>query len=245
MKNEEYIYGINPVLSYLRNNKSGKKIWIFLQKKYNRKIQTIINISKKMHIPIILLSKNNSRFQKINHQGIILLKNEQILFNNSIENLLNDITKNTLLLVLERIQDPQNLGACLRSAAAANVQAVIISKFQSSPITQTVRKVSCGSEKFLNIYIVKNLSSVLKKLKKSGVWIIGLTPHASKIIYQINFKIPIAIIAGNEGTGLRNITMKYSDYLTKIPILNSTIESLNVSVSIGITLFEIIRQRMY
>ena len=154
-----------------------------------------------------------------------------------------DKTKNPpFLLILDNVQDPHNLGACLRSADAAGVHAVVIPKDRSVGVTETVRLVACGAAESVPIAQVTNLARVLTQLKKSGLWIVGTTDTAEKTLYEVDLTGPIAMIMGSEGKGLRRLTSEHCDFLVRIPMVGS-VESLNVSVATGVCLFEALRQR--
>ena len=147
-----------------------------------------------------------------------------------------------LLLVLDGVQDPHNLGACLRSAAAAGATAVIIPKDKAVQINATVRKTSAGAADILPIFSVINLSRSLRELQKLGVWIYGLAGEATASLYAIDLKGNVALVLGSEGDGLRRLTRDNCDQLVKIP-MPGNFESLNVSVATGVALFEAVRQR--
>ena len=147
-----------------------------------------------------------------------------------------------LILVLDGVQDPHNLGACIRTAAAAGVLAVVVPKDRAVGLTPTVLRASAGMAAKLPLVRVTNLARALEGLKKAGVWIGGAAGEATTSIYQADLKGPLAIVMGSEGDGLRELTRKTCDYLWKIPIA-SGVESLNVSVATGVFLFEAARQR--
>ncbi|MCE7954027.1 MAG: 23S rRNA (guanosine(2251)-2'-O)-methyltransferase RlmB, partial [Chlorobi bacterium CHB7] len=147
-----------------------------------------------------------------------------------------------LILILDEIQDPHNVGAILRSAECSGVNGVILTKHNSATITSTVVKVSAGATEHLNICQVNNLSQTIDELKKNGFWIVGSSFENSKNYNEVDYKIPIALIVGNEEKGIRKLTASKCDFLIKIP-MSGKIQSLNVSVATGILLFEILRQR--
>ena len=150
-----------------------------------------------------------------------------------------------LVLVLDGVQDPHNLGACLRSAAAAGATAVIIPKDKSASVNATVRKTSAGAADRIPVVAVTNLSRCLKDLQKQGVWIYGLAGEATASLYQLDLKGNIALVLGGEADGLRRLTRENCDQLVRIPMPGGTeVESLNVSVAAGVTLFEAVRQRV-
>ena len=152
------------------------------------------------------------------------------------------LEKLSLILILDSIQDPRNLGACLRSANAAGVDCVIINKNASAPINSLVHKTSAGALNQLKIFCVTNLARTIKMLKDENIWVIGLDGNAKQSIYQINLDAAIAIVVGAEGTGLRRLSKQSCDQLAMIP-MHGSVESLNVSVASSIALFETNRQR--
>ena len=160
----------------------------------------------------------------------------------SLITVIKKIPGNPLVLILDSIQDPRNLGACLRSANAAGIDCVVINKDGSSPINAVVHKTSAGAINTLKIFQVTNLTRTIKALQKNGLWVIGLDGGASTTIYDVNLSDATAIVMGAEGKGIRQLIKKTCDQLVSIPMTGS-IESLNVSVATGITLFESKRQR--
>ncbi|MBV2208904.1 MAG: 23S rRNA (guanosine(2251)-2'-O)-methyltransferase RlmB [Thermomonas sp.] len=147
-----------------------------------------------------------------------------------------------LLLVLDGVQDPHNLGACLRSAAAAGATAVIIPKDKAVQLNATVRKTSAGAADILPVFSVTNLSRTLRDLQKAGVWIYGLAGEAETSLYALDLTGNVALVMGSEGDGMRRLTRENCDQLVKIPMPGG-FESLNVSVATGVSLFEAVRQR--
>ena len=148
-----------------------------------------------------------------------------------------------LLLVLDGVQDPHNLDACLRSAAAAGVTAVVIPKDKSATVNATVRKTSAGAADRIPVVAVTNLSRCLKDLQKLGVWIYGLAGEMGPSLYAVDLTGNVALVLGGEADGLRRLTREHCDKLVRIP-MPGDIESLNVSVATGIALFEAVRQRL-
>jgi len=146
------------------------------------------------------------------------------------------------LLVLDGVQDPHNLGACLRSADAAGVQAVILPRDNSAPMTPVVRKVASGAAEAIPLFQVTNLARVLEQLKARGIWLVGAAGEAEQDLYAVDLRGPLALVLGAEGAGLRRLTRELCDHLVRIPMAG-TVESLNVSVAAGICLFEAVRQR--
>ncbi len=202
------------------------------------------------------LQKNNIRPEKAdrkkldnlskggNHQGVILEVELPAMRSESDLKAVIESTKQVpFWLVLDHIQDPQNLGACLRTADAAGVQGVIVTKDQAVGITPTVCKVASGAAETVPIYQVTNLSRTLSWLKEQGIWVAGAAGEAEKTIYAMDVNMPIALVMGAEEKGMRRLTREQCDFLVKIPMQGS-VESLNVSVAAGVLIYEIFRQRI-
>lgn len=149
-----------------------------------------------------------------------------------------------LLLILDSIQDTHNVGAILRSAECSGVDGVIITKHNSAPINETVVKTSAGASEHIKIAQISNLAQTIDELKQNGFWIVGSYLEGAKDYTSVDYKMPIALIVGNEEKGIRKLTADKCDYLVRIP-MKGKIQSLNVSVAAGILLFEIIRQRKF
>jgi 23S rRNA (guanosine2251-2'-O)-methyltransferase len=147
-----------------------------------------------------------------------------------------------LLLVLDGVQDPHNLGACLRSADAAGAHAVVLPRDNSAPLTPVVRKVASGAAETIPVFRVANLARSLEAMKAAGIWLVGASGEADRDLYEVDLKGPVALVLGAEGSGLRRLTRDSCDFLVRIPMAG-TVESLNVSVAAGICLFEAVRQR--
>ena len=155
---------------------------------------------------------------------------------------LDQLPGEALLLVLDGITDPHNLGACLRTAEAAGAHAVVIPKDRAATLDSVARKVAAGAAEFLPVASVTNLARTLDLLKERGVWIVGTDGEAEKSLYSVDFKRPVALVLGAEGSGMRRLTRDKCDFLVRIPMAGH-MQSLNVSVAAGIALFEVLRQR--
>jgi 23S rRNA (guanosine2251-2'-O)-methyltransferase len=146
------------------------------------------------------------------------------------------------LLILDCVQDPHNLGAILRTADGAGVDAVIAPKDKAASITETVRRISVGAADHVPFVQVTNLARTMEHLKKAGVWIVGTTDHTDKLLYDLDLKGPLALVLGAEEKGMRRLTEENCDFLAKLPMAGK-VECLNVSVSAGVCLYEAVRQR--
>jgi 23S rRNA (guanosine2251-2'-O)-methyltransferase len=147
-----------------------------------------------------------------------------------------------LVLVLDGVTDPHNLGACLRSADAAGVDALVLPKDKSAPVTPVVRKVACGAAETVPLHTASNLARVLRGLKARGVWLYGAAGEAGSSLYAQDLTGPAALVLGSEGAGLRRLTREHCDFLVHLPMAGA-VSSLNVSVATGVCLFEAVRQR--
>jgi 23S rRNA (guanosine2251-2'-O)-methyltransferase len=175
------------------------------------------------------------------HQGVVA-RVEVLQASNSLDDLLDALAVPPLLLVLDGVTDPHNLGACLRVADGAGAHAVIAPKDHAVGINATVAKVASGAAETVPYFMVTNLARTLGELKERNIWCVGLGDEATASLYQTDLKGPTALVLGAEGTGLRQLTRKTCDALASIPMLGA-VESLNVSVASGICLYEAVRQR--
>jgi 23S rRNA (guanosine2251-2'-O)-methyltransferase len=175
------------------------------------------------------------------HQGVVA-RVEPLPVTHSLDDLLDAVQGPPLLLVLDGVTDPHNLGACLRVADGAGVHAVIAPKDHAVGINATVAKVASGAAETVPYFMVTNLARTLGELKERSIWCLGLSDEATQTLYQSDLKSATALVLGAEGTGLRQLTRKTCDALVSIPMLGA-VESLNVSVASGICLYEAVRQR--
>ena len=177
------------------------------------------------------------------HQGVVAdVSPSQVWGEAMLDELLDRTEGAPLLLVLDGVTDPHNLGACLRSADAAGALAVIVPKDKSATLTPTVRKVACGAAEVIPLVAVTNLARTLEKLQQRGLWVVGTAGEAEVSIYDQDLTGPTILIMGAEGKGMRRLTREHCDYLVKLPMAGS-VSSLNVSVATGVCLFEAQRQR--
>ncbi len=244
MANDNIIFGINPIQQLLqRNPEKVLEISVSEQKNDNR-MQELLAIAKQHGIAIqrIDAKKLDKLFVEQNHQGIIAkIKPTAILTESALPELVRNAAK-PLFLILDGVQDPHNLGACLRTAEATGVTAVITPRDNAVGITPVVRKVASGAADIVPIVQVSNLARAMRDLQELGVWIVGTTGDAEQRIYDLDLTGSIAIVLGAEGVGMRQLTAKHCDFIAKLPMLGQ-VESLNVSVATGVCLYEVIRQR--
>lgn len=245
MSGTEWVFGIHAINALLKH-RPEVVIQIYLQSgRLDERISAITDRANSLGIPVEVLDKNEmDKKTQGTHQGALALCKEIKIEHNesSLEALLNKLELPPLLLVLDGVTDPHNLGACLRSAEAAGVDAVIVAKDKSALINSTVRKVACGAAEIIPFIVVTNLVRCLQLLQKRGIWIMGAAGEADKSLYQADLKGALALVLGAEGSGLRRLTRETCDQLLAIPMAGET-SSLNVSVATGVMLFEAVRQR--
>lgn len=238
------IYGRKPVLEALKSGAEIEVIYVAFGQ-HGDAVNQIFPTAKKRNIKITQLAtpKFETLAEGQNTQGVIALKSTQKYF--ELGELIDESKKSQfpILLLLDSIQDPHNLGAILRTAECAGVDGVIVTTNQSAPISETVEKVSAGAVSYLKICKVNNLVQTIKQLKNDGFWVCGshLTSE-SKDYFKLDYKMPLAVIVGNEEKGIRKLVAENCDFVIKIP-MKGKIDSLNVSVAAGVLLFEINRQR--
>jgi 23S rRNA (guanosine2251-2'-O)-methyltransferase len=244
MSQVDKIYGIHAVESVL-NRSPQNVIQLFLLK--NRKDKTLATIealAKNAGIKCqsIDRKKMDDRVSG-NHQGVIaeVKVSDASMGENDLLELAAKKEK-LLLLILDGVTDPHNLGACIRTADAAGVDAIVLPKDRSASMNPTVRKVACGAAENVPLVRVTNLARFLKQLKDEFVWIIGTAGEAHVDVFENKFSAKTAIVMGAEGSGMRRLTREHCDQLIKIPMAGS-VSSLNVSVATGICLFEYVRQQ--
>ena len=242
---ESWIVGINPVEGALANDPDRVREVLVEQNSKNARVNEIAALARKLGLITKTVSKE--QLEKLGgearHQGVIALYQTPPLRDEThLPALLDAAGANAFVLVLDGVTDPHNLGACLRSAAAANVTAVVVPKDRAVGITPTVRRASAGGADMIPLIAVTNLARALRMLKDAGVWITGLDGDTDKSIYDMDLKGPIALVMGSEGDGMRRLTCDTCDFVAKIPMPGG-MESLNVSVATGVVLFEALRQR--
>ena len=240
------IFGVHAVLALLNTQPERVKRLVLLKDRVDQKMQNIIDLADKHHIAIEYAPRHelDRLTNQKNHQGVIAYTELAKTFAESdLESLLDSVSGPLFLLVLDGVQDPHNLGACLRSADAAGVHVVIAPKDKSVGLTPTVAKVASGAAQTVPFVQVTNLARTLRFLKDRNIWIYGAEADADKTLYQTDLKGSIALVLGAEGSGLRRLTREHCDVLVNIP-MHGSVSSLNVSVATGVFLFEAVRQRL-
>jgi 23S rRNA (guanosine2251-2'-O)-methyltransferase len=249
-----YVYGIHAVDSLLRQNpKSVQRLWAQQGREDNR-IGALLELAQNQGVPVARETRRAlDEMVKGRHQGIIAETLDLPAHGDTSPrnlwqeaDLLRAVDEKAgplLILVLDGVTDPHNLGACLRSADAAGVDAVVVPKDKSADLNPVSRKVACGAAEVVPFVRVTNLARTLQALKERGVWLFGTAGEAEKSIYDSDLTLSMALVMGAEGGGLRRLTREQCDYLVRLPMAGS-VSSLNVSVATGVCLFEAMRQRL-
>ncbi|MFQ5469597.1 MAG: 23S rRNA (guanosine(2251)-2'-O)-methyltransferase RlmB [Gammaproteobacteria bacterium] len=243
----EMVFGIHAVNALLKNkSRQIMELWC-VQEKNNQRLSSIKNLAKSSGVMVVAKSRIelDEKTGQGNHQGIVALcRNNIRSFNEKdLEQIIESSGQQILILILDGVQDPHNLGACLRTADAAGVQAVVIPKDRAVQLTSVVRKVASGAAENIPLISVTNLSRTMQWLKEEGVWLFGADEKGESTIFDADLSGPVALVLGAEGKGLRRLTRENCDHLVSIPMAGS-VSSLNVSVAAGVFLYEAKRQRL-
>ena len=245
MSRTQLVFGIHAVSSLLDHHADAVQVLYTLAGRRDKRLQSLIDKAKHAGIPVEECSRADldARCPQV-HQGIVALSEatNREYHEQDLDALLDGLDHPPLLLVLDGVTDPHNLGACLRSAEAAGADAVIVPKDKSVQLSPTVRKVACGAAEIVPFVSVTNLARTLQSLQQRGIWVFGAAGEAQQSLYDADLKGPIALVLGSEGKGLRRLTREHCDSLLAIPMAGE-VSSLNVSVSTGVCLFEAVRQR--
>ena len=240
----EWIFGVHSVVSALKSDAANLSN-VMIARQSSKRTHEITQKLKDAGVRFQFVERKqlDEQFPDSNHQGVaaqfkgVKARNEGGLFD-----LLSD-TQNPLLLILDGVTDPHNLGACLRTADGAGVTAVIAPRDKAVGITPVVRKVACGAAESVPFFQVTNLARTMEQLKELGVWIAGTSDKTDQTIYDADLPDSLAIVMGAEGTGMRRLTTENCDYLIKLP-MHGSVSSLNVSVATGVVLYEMVRRRL-
>ncbi|ARS47482.1 23S rRNA methyltransferase [Ectopseudomonas mendocina] len=244
MSQLEKVYGVHAVEALLRHHpKRVKQLWLAESRQAPR-IQPMLELAAQHRVPVGHKERQElDEWAEGVHQGVVAeVSPSQVWGENMLDELLERSEGVPLLLVLDGVTDPHNLGACLRTADAAGAQAVIVPKDKSATLNATVRKVACGAAEVIPLVAVTNLARTLEKLQKKGLWVVGTAGEAEQELYQLDMTGPTVLVMGAEGKGMRRLTREHCDYLVKLP-MGGSVSSLNVSVATGVCLFEAVRQR--
>jgi 23S rRNA (guanosine2251-2'-O)-methyltransferase len=242
---ENYLVGINPVEGALSHDPANVLEILVEKGADNPRVRELADNARQQGIAVS--TRGRADLDRLadgaRHQGIVArYKRQAARTEDDLDELLAAAGANALLLILDGVTDPHNLGACLRSAEASGVTAVVIPKDKAASITPVVQRASAGAADRVPLIRVTNLARAMEEIKKAGVWITGLAGEGDRSLYEIDFKGPAAVALGSEGEGLRRLTRERCDFLARIP-MRGQVESLNVSVATGVVLFEALRQR--
>ncbi|AEQ95955.1 23S rRNA (guanosine(2251)-2'-O)-methyltransferase RlmB [Xanthomonas oryzae pv. oryzicola] len=245
-KQNQWIVGVNAVASSVENDADNVREVLIEAGSKNPRLTEIEEQARRKGIDVRRVNTQalDGVGGQVRHQGVAARYAAARLWaENELEGLVEAAEGRALVLILDGVQDPHNLGACLRSAAAAGVTAVVIPKDKSASVNATVRKTSAGAADRIPVVAVTNLARCLRDLQKQGVWLYGLAGEAEASLYSVDLRGNVGLVLGGESDGLRRLTREHCDGLVKIP-MPGEIESLNVSVATGVTLFEVVRQRL-
>lgn len=242
---QEYVFGWHAVDAVLKREPERlQQVWIQTGRQ-DKRVKSVTDALDGLGVrwKVVHRRELDERVSGV-HQGIVAAVAESREWTE--DDLLVQLSssdKPPFLLVLDGVTDPHNLGACMRTADAVGVQAVIVPKDKSASLTPVARKVACGAAETVPFVRVTNLARFLRELKDLGVWLIGTAGEADAGLYQADFKGPVALVMGAEGKGMRRLTREHCDLLINIP-MQGHVDSLNVSVATGVCLYEALRQRL-
>jgi len=247
---DRYVGGLHAVKAALKSSASEVDHLLVQKGRRDTRLKDLQELARKHAIDTreVNRSELNERVPDVQHQGVVaVLKNASAGVRKNlsayIKKLKSDEPERALfILILDEIQDPHNLGACLRSADAAGVDAVVVPSDNSVGLTPVVRKVASGAAETVALFQVTSLQRTISELQELGLWVFGAAGESQQSLYDIDLTGSVAIVMGAEGRGLRRLTRERCDGLYKLPMLGS-VSSLNVSVATGVSLYEVVRQR--
>ena len=242
---KEKIFGINPVMEALRSGRPVQRLLIADQRKPDRDLLEIIRLAKQGGIEIRMVSRDTINRESPNgvHQGVVAFAaaREYAALDTILE-IPSQRGQAPLLLILDGVEDPRNLGAILRTADAAGVHGVIIPERRAAGLTETVAKAAAGALEYVPVVKVVNIVNTIEDLKKAGIWVAAAEAGGEMQYWDADFVRPTALVLGGEDKGVRRLVREHCDYTLSLPLMGQ-ISSLNVSVAAGIMLYEVLRQR--
>lgn len=245
MSRDDVVFGLHAVRAMLaRQPARVRRVWL-LAGRHDARVEELRALALAAGVPIG--QRGQAELAELAgggvHQGVIAeLAPIAALPESALHEVVQAGEGPPLVLVLDGVQDPHNLGACLRTADAAGVRAVIVPKDRAVGLTPVVRKVAAGAAEAVPLVQVTNLARALRELKELGLWIVGAEAEGDQSLYEADLKGPLAVVMGAEGSGMRRLTREQCDFTVSLPMLG-TVESLNVSVAAGVVLYEAVRQR--
>ncbi|HBM80334.1 MAG: 23S rRNA (guanosine(2251)-2'-O)-methyltransferase RlmB [Clostridiales bacterium] len=240
------IEGRNPVIEALKSGRTIEKIYVS-KGSYEGSIRQIISMAREGNMPILEIDRAKMDFmsETKNHQGVIAIASPYKYSDvDEILEYAEEKHEPPFIVILDEICDPHNLGSILRTADACGVHGVIIPKRRAVGLTPAVAKTSAGAVEYVKVAKVTNVTSTIRLLKKKGVWIVGADMDGKRAYFEADLKGPIALVIGNEGTGIGRLVKENCDFLVDLP-MRGKIASLNASVAAGILMYEVLRQRIY
>ena len=245
MAKQEIVFGLHSVQAILKSAPQRVQKLVLMRGRQDERVQKIVSAAKNNDIAVEIADRKamDNMGEDGNHQGVIAFVNPGKTYDEQdLYALLDELADTPLLLILDGVTDPHNLGACMRTADAVGVHAVIIPNDNSAGLNESARKVASGAADSVPLVVVTNLARTMKALQEKGLWISGAAGEAEQTVFEADLRGPRVIVMGAEGTGMRRLTRETCDELVKIPMAG-TVSSLNVSVAAGVVLFEVIRQR--
>lgn len=240
-----WIGGINPVETALAAGSGHVRRLLVDHRRRDARLRRVLDRARRAEVPVerVETTALDEHVADGRHQGICAeVSGRGVLDENALHELVETLDHPPLLLALDQVQDPHNLGACLRSAAAAGCDAVIVPRDRSARVTPAVERAAAGTTVLIPLAVVTNLARTLERLQQHGCWVVGLAGDGGESLHETDLAGPLVLVAGGEGSGLRVRTRELCDRLVSIRLAPG-VESLNVSVATGICLFEAVRQR--
>jgi len=236
------LHGINPVAEALRAAPSKIERICVERGQRNPRVQEIVGLARQKHVRISFEDKSwmDRKAQGERHQGVLCYSAEMTTY--SAEDILEQAKTPGLLVVLDGVEDPHNLGAILRSAEAAGADGIFLPRHRSASLSATVVKASAGAASHIKLARSTNVAQLVDLIKKQGFWVAGLDAEAGQPIWKADLTVPTALVLGSEGSGLHRLVKQKCDFLVSLPI-RGNVSSYNVSVAAGIALYEVLRQR--
>lgn len=235
----EKLIRLNPILEAMRSS-PGRITKIFIQEsRGQKKIGEILSQARAQGVPFVIVPKQKLDHLASHHQGVVAFISPKKF--SSLEDLLAGV-KNPFLVLLDEVEDPQNLGAIIRSAEAAGANGLILPERRSAGLTEAVFSVSAGAAEHLKISRVTNLARTMEELKERGIWLVGAEGGAPDLWVEFDYTLPIGIVLGSEGRGLRRLVREKCDKVLSIPLFGR-LSSLNVAAAAAVFFFEVVRQR--
>ncbi|MCX6137344.1 MAG: 23S rRNA (guanosine(2251)-2'-O)-methyltransferase RlmB [Ignavibacteriales bacterium] len=240
----EFIAGRNPVTEALRSGTLIEKVY-FLKGSHGAPIDSIRDLARKRNIPCVEVTHESiSKFGiKVPTQGVVAaIGTKEYCEIPDLLQIASDAGQKPFVVIFDEIEDPHNLGALIRTAVCAGAHGGVIPKHHAVAVTETVARTSAGASVHFPMAKVTNIVASIEELKDAGVWIVGTEAQAPKVFMELDFSIPVAIVVGNEGKGIRRLVKEHCDFLANIPMAGS-FDSLNASVAGALVMYEVLRQR--